>query len=73
MFFLVDVGCGKGDVFTCFIRSRRRKWTDSATRYNVLSPNRHMVVEKFPDLSCGTTKTTQFYFTSEVGEYMIEL
>ena len=73
MLFLVDVGSCKRNVFASFTEASRRKWTDSTTPYHVLGPNRYMVIEEFPDLTRRTTKATQLYFTSEVGEDVIKL
>ena len=60
-------------MFARFASARPPEWADSTTKYVILGPDRHVVVEKFPNLSSSTPKATQLNLIRVIGEDVVKL
>ena len=60
-------------MFARFSSARPPEWADSTTKYAILGPDRHVVVDEFPNLSSGTLKATQLNLIRVIGEDVVKL
>ena len=60
-------------MFARFASARPPEWADSITKYAIMGPDRHVVVEEFPNLSSSTPKATQLNLIRVIGEDVVEL